>query len=429
MKTNEFTTPVTARQLNENMYKKFGVKVNFEKYDRTQLENYRNLLRTKISQVETGSNFNDLLANESYQKDKHLVNLLNTRIKEMLGEGKKAKPDFLDVDKDGNKKEPMKKAIKDKKKNPNDGKFVQHGAKVPRGYTMTAHGRVVKKVAEDGTESMPSKTHIAKMCKDGKTTAEICKMHPDCDQSKLKEMIKDCKSMQVEEGWDDMTKAAKSAVKDKGTGKFDQKKTSTGTQYTRKSSTFTDGGEDRDVKKARKKVKENYQYIRENEEAKAKTITASGDMVNDFTTWMTRVGQYQTKSMIELADTIRANFGAEQAEQFKSIVAPALETALNTLTQSREDISNAVAVLAGEQPDMDMMGSNGMDAGMDGMDAGGEEIPGPTDTEMDLGGDEFSASDAAAGGAEGAGRMRRESRELFARKLSEAHSLLTKLSR
>jgi hypothetical protein len=31
---------------------------------------------------------------------------------------KKAKPDFLDMDKDGNKKEPMKKAIADKKKNP-----------------------------------------------------------------------------------------------------------------------------------------------------------------------------------------------------------------------------------------------------------------------------------------------------------------------
>jgi hypothetical protein len=29
-----------------------------------------------------------------------------------------AKPDFLDMDKDGNKKEPMKKAVKDKKKNP-----------------------------------------------------------------------------------------------------------------------------------------------------------------------------------------------------------------------------------------------------------------------------------------------------------------------
>ena len=31
-------------------------------------------------------------------------------------EAKKAKPDFLDMDKDGNKKEPMKKAVKDKKK-------------------------------------------------------------------------------------------------------------------------------------------------------------------------------------------------------------------------------------------------------------------------------------------------------------------------
>jgi len=35
---------------------------------------------------------------------------------ESIEEAKKAKPDFLDVDKDGNKKEPMKKALKDKEK-------------------------------------------------------------------------------------------------------------------------------------------------------------------------------------------------------------------------------------------------------------------------------------------------------------------------
>lgn len=39
-------------------------------------------------------------------------------IKKATNEAKKAKPDFLDMDKDGNKKEPMKKAVKDKKKNP-----------------------------------------------------------------------------------------------------------------------------------------------------------------------------------------------------------------------------------------------------------------------------------------------------------------------
>lgn len=41
-------------------------------------------------------------------------------IKKAMGKktNEAAKPDFLDMDKDGNKKEPMKKAIKDKKKNP-----------------------------------------------------------------------------------------------------------------------------------------------------------------------------------------------------------------------------------------------------------------------------------------------------------------------
>jgi hypothetical protein len=237
------------------------------------------------------------------------------------------------------------------------------------------------------------------------------------------------KDESVEEGWDDMLAANKKKADEKGTGKFDKKKTSTGTVYTRKSNTFTDGGDDKDVKKAKKKVKESFQYVREDEEAKAKSITAGADMVNDFTSWMTRVGQYQTKSMIELADAIRANFGAEQSEQFKASVAPALETALNTLTQAREEISNAVAVLSGESPAIDQMGGD-MDAGMDDMNAGSEEIPGSEDEmNMDTGADEFGASDAAAGGAEQAGRMRRESRQTFARKLSEAHSLLKTLSK
>jgi hypothetical protein len=105
---------------------------------------------------------------------------------------KKAKPDFLDMDKDGNKKEPMKKAVADKKK----------GAAPKKGVNPFAK-------------------------KDDK----------------------------VKEGWDDMIKAAKDKEKEKGTGKFDSKKTSTGTVYTRKSSTYDDGGTDSDQKKADKKNK------------------------------------------------------------------------------------------------------------------------------------------------------------------------------
>ncbi len=57
------------------------------------------------------------------------------------------------------------------------------------------------------------------------------------------------------EGWEDMLKAAKERKAAEGTGKFDKKKTSTGTVYTRKSETFDDGGKDADMKKAEKKMK------------------------------------------------------------------------------------------------------------------------------------------------------------------------------
>jgi len=60
----------------------------------------------------------------------------------------------------------------------------------------------------------------------------------------------------LNEGWEDMMKAVdkegKHKEKEKGTGKFDKKEVSTGTVYTRKSSTFDDGGDDSDTKKAKK---------------------------------------------------------------------------------------------------------------------------------------------------------------------------------
>jgi hypothetical protein len=59
----------------------------------------------------------------------------------------------------------------------------------------------------------------------------------------------------VKEGFPTVASAKADAEKKKTTGKFDVKKTSTGTQYTRKSSTFTDGGDDKDTKVAKKKAK------------------------------------------------------------------------------------------------------------------------------------------------------------------------------
>jgi hypothetical protein len=52
---------------------------------------------------------------------------------------------------------------------------------------------------DSGKKKCPPMSHIKKMCQDGKSVAEICKMHSDCDQKELKQMVADCKK-KMDEG-------------------------------------------------------------------------------------------------------------------------------------------------------------------------------------------------------------------------------------
>ena len=70
-------------------------------------------------------------------------------------------------------------------------------------------GRKVTKDIEYDEKKLPSMAHIKKMCKDGKTVAQICKMHPNCNQTELKKMITDCKKKMIKEGMDHMLHAAR----------------------------------------------------------------------------------------------------------------------------------------------------------------------------------------------------------------------------
>ena len=375
MKTSDIAKPITANSLNESLYKQYNVKINFDKYSREELEDARNKYRSKLFAHESQANFNDLLHNESYQCDKFVLDVLNTRIKEMLGESiaskiaimekavkakKKEKPDFLDVDKDGNKKETFKKAVADKKK--------------------------VKEAYDDDDDDEDVKRADAELKRMKKKPIKAANIDPDKD--KIKRTKKD-----REEEKDEIDESSRKRKVDKNKVKENDE-----LMY----------------KAYRQFIAEGIAYfIAEDEEGKAKSITAAADMVNDFTSWMQRVGNYQTKSMIELADNIRANFGMQEAEAFKSSVGSALEGALNALTQAREEINNAVAVLAGEAPAAEPMGVNGpgSDVGDTGMgDLDGMDTSAPDEMNPSFG-DEFAASDAAAGGPETTGRLRRESIE------------------
>ena len=109
MHIREFSQPITVKALNENLAKKYGKTINVDKFTMEQLLDARNRLRTVLSQVETNESFDAVHTSETYQKNKLFLELLNTAIAER--EVAEAKPDFLDLDKDGNKKEPIAYAL------------------------------------------------------------------------------------------------------------------------------------------------------------------------------------------------------------------------------------------------------------------------------------------------------------------------------
>ena len=121
MNIREISKPVTAASLNESLAKRFGQRINLGKFTIEQLQDVRNKVRTTLSQVETNESFNSV-QKEAYQKSKLFLDVLNAEISERGDIDEAAKPDFLDVDKDGDKKEPMKKAAKDAGKGKKGGK-------------------------------------------------------------------------------------------------------------------------------------------------------------------------------------------------------------------------------------------------------------------------------------------------------------------
>jgi|TARA_B110000305_G_scaffold53652_1_gene59000 hypothetical protein len=161
MNIKEISKPVTAKSLNESLARKFGKRIALEQFTLEQLENVRNKLRTTLSQVETNESFN-VVQSESYQKNKLFLDVLNAEIVERTEVTSESKPDFADIDGDGDKKEPMKKAAKDKE----DGSEEDTPAaglsakqkKLPAGLQKAIAGKkgktesVVKEGAEDQAE-------------------------------------------------------------------------------------------------------------------------------------------------------------------------------------------------------------------------------------------------------------------------------------
>ena len=145
--------------------------------------------------------------------------------------------------------------------------------------------------------------------------------------------------------------------------------------------------------------------FKEGVEEQSELILAAKDMMDKVTGYLEDLASMKTEGMLELADRIRDEMGADKADAFLQKNQPAIEQAEATLTTTRQELDNGVRILTGEEVASEPMGADDtmdMDTDLDSLDSeGGEET------------DEFGASDAEAGGTEPEGREQRESKEVF----------------
>lgn len=402
MNIREINRPITAKSLNESLAKRFGKKIALEQFTIEQLQNVRNKIRTTLSQVETNESF-DTVQSESYQKNKLFLDVLNAEISERADIQEEGKPDFPDLDKDGDTKEPMKKAAKEAGKG-KSGKPKK--------------GKVPPQFKKKANESLKEKA-VCKECGDefGKATTE-CKN--DCNDPTLDCWVKESEYKKMNESSkrkDDMDAKGK-AKKGKASGKGDQTKSADGFDpFNRKKNPV--------VKKQgfgnyNPFTDHNESIVREGAEDQAELVMAAKNMVDRVTSWMEDTAEMQTESMLELADAIRDEKGQEASDAYVNTVKPALESLYGTMETTRQALTQGVGQMTGEMEPEPQMGAEpeGGDVEMDmepTVDADAEEP--------------FAAADAAVGGEAEAGREKRESVQRKKKVIETSRRLGTILSK
>jgi len=82
MNIKDLEKPITSKTLNESLAKKFGYKLNLEKFTMEQLTDARNKLRTEQSQFESTNSYDSVLEDHKYQKNKMFLDVINQEIAE-----------------------------------------------------------------------------------------------------------------------------------------------------------------------------------------------------------------------------------------------------------------------------------------------------------------------------------------------------------
>jgi len=138
----------------------------------------------------------------------------------------------------------------------------------------------------------------------------------------------------------------------------------------------------------------------ENEMETSEILLASQDIVDQITDMYEKIAELKSSAVLELVDRMSNEMGQEIADSFSNQINPTLQALEDALGTARKGAQDSVSIVKGEQP-KPMAGDGDIDADMDIDSADGM---GDADIE---GGDDFGASEPAAGGTEPAGRAER----------------------
>ena len=151
---------------------------------------------------------------------------------------------------------------------------------------------------------------------------------------------------------------------------------------------------------------ENMTKLTEGEVQQASAIVTAKTMVDRVGRWIEELSGMENDTLLNLGDSIRDEMGQEQAKNFISAVAPAIQAALENLKATRETLATGVRSLTGEEQPAEMLGA---EPGSDESELGAaspDEMNMPAEEPA---ADEFAAAEPAAGGLGDAGREQRES--------------------
>ena len=298
-----------------------------------------------------------------------------------------AKPDYLDFDKDGDTKEPMKKALKDKaKKKIGEAELKVNDEideKVDEPYAVGI--AAAKKAA--GYGSKPAHNLPKKVIKKGH---EIAKK------------IAAEESVEVTEKWGTATKVSPSEK-----GKHSDKSVAelrSQLAKLKKSGPHKKGSKEygtmRELQFAiRAKTgwgKVNESRLFEDELSQAQAMLAAKDMVDSMQDMIEEISKMLNEQLPPLTDSIRAAIGSAEADSFKASASSTLNTLLQAAQSGRESMDQSVRTLSGEPANVTVPSADVT-----------EPMSTDTDTEMSDMEDDFGASDAAVGGELPLGREKR----------------------